>query len=151
MSPTPKKPCNRCKTALTTGALCAACEAKAKATNREKTRRYDKARGTTSERGYGTDWQKVRAVQLKQFPVCQCDRCREMGRVKPADTVHHIQSVERAPELRLDPDNLKSMAWECHEVEESRAVDHEFEDWKKWKEFSPTGGGRLQSLEPCGS
>jgi 5-methylcytosine-specific restriction enzyme A len=132
MSPTPKKPCNRCKTALTTGALCAACQEKADVISKEKTRRYDQARGTTTERGYGTDWQKVRAVQLREHPVCQCDRCREMGRVRPADTVHHIQPVERAPELRLDPGNLLSMGWGCHEAEEGRSRDKEYDEWVKW-------------------
>jgi len=64
-------------------------------------------------------------------PVCECHRCQAMGRHRPAKVVHHIVSIERAISLRLEMSNLKSMCWECHEVEEGRQKDREYERWKK--------------------
>lgn len=136
MSVTPKKPCRKCKRVLTRETYCPACELKLKALKKEKSQRYDTNRGTTTERGYGADWVKVRSIKLSQNPLCECNRCKEMGRILVADTVHHVEPVETHPELRLDIQNLESMSHRCHEVEERRAIDTEYEEWKKWKRLS---------------
>ena len=53
-----------------------------------------------------------------------------MGRKRPANVVHHKKPVETHPELRLDHSNFQSMAHDCHEVEEGRAIDREYEAFK---------------------
>jgi hypothetical protein len=56
-----------------------------------------------------------------------------MGRIIPvtkADPVHHILPVSAYPRLRLRLDNCESHSFHCHEVEEGRAIDHEYETWR---------------------
>lgn len=44
---------------------------------------YERARGSSSERGYGAKWREARAAFLKRHPTCkECDQ--------PATTVDHI-------------------------------------------------------------
>lgn len=76
-------------------------------------READKYRESATSRGYDWQWRKVRAVKLAQNPVCES--CGY-----PADTVHHIQPVEKYPDLRLAIDNLMSLCRECHEKIEKR-------------------------------
>ena len=91
-------------------------EAKEKA----KAQAYNESRGTTAERGYDFRWQKVRIqVKANGMWVCQCDRCKELGRVKAvtmSDPVHHIKPIDQYPGLRLSLSNLVSMTRRCHEV-----------------------------------
>ena len=106
-------------------------EAKEKA----KAQAYNESRGTTAERGYDFRWQKVR-IQAKEAGrwLCQCSRCVAMGRIKKvgkSDPVHHIKPVDKYPGLRLSLSNLVSMTRHCHEVEEGRAHDFEFERWER--------------------
>ena len=88
---------------------CEACAPYVKAKNK----RYDKARGNSGERGYDAAWRRVRIMKLARSPMCQCDECKE-NRL-PAVLVHHIMTISERPDLRLDPDNMLSMANECHE------------------------------------
>ena len=44
-------------------------------------------RGTTSEQGYGTTWQKTRKIHLLNHPLCE--DCKQQGIIKPANEVHH--------------------------------------------------------------
>ena len=101
--------------------------------NAVKRGKYDTSRGNTTARGYGGDWQKVRAAYLSLHPVCECGRCVEMGRKRPANVVHHIKAVETHPVLRLDEGNLKAMHTYCHECEHGRAIDREFNEWKMFR------------------
>lgn len=48
----------------------------------------------------------MRLAFLATHPWCQIDGCRHL-----ATDIHHVQSIEDAPERRLDPDNLMSL---CH-------------------------------------
>jgi 5-methylcytosine-specific restriction protein A len=79
-------------------------------------RPYDERRGSTAERGYGTDWRRLREVALRRdFHLCQ--RCLETkNRPTPATEVHHIVGIDIAPELRLDIDNTLSLCGPCHKL-----------------------------------
>lgn len=72
-------------------------------------RLFDDHRGNAASRGYDWRWAKVRKLKLAMNPVCEC------GCGQVADTVHHIQPIDRRPELRLAIDNLMALARECHE------------------------------------
>lgn len=109
---------------------------------------YDQHRGSSSSRGYDAAWQKLR-IQVKERDswLCVCNRCKEMGRIRPvtkSDPVHHILPVETHPHLRLDIRNCESHTFFCHEVEEGRARDKEYEAWKNMHE------GGIKSSQPTG-
>lgn len=135
MPDAPKKPCRSCKQVLTKETYCPVCFTKFQSRQKATRQQYDRRRGTTAGRGYDADWQKVRLERkvLAKY-LCECDRCKAMGRVRAvtmSDPVHHIKPVETHPHLRLDINNLRSHARICHEVEEGRARDLEYEQWKR--------------------
>ena len=72
----------------------------------------DKARGTSRQRGYSTQWDKVRAVKVMSDPICEM--CREQGRTTATALVHHIIPVSARPDLLLVMDNLQSLCVRCH-------------------------------------
>lgn len=49
------------------------------------TRRYDRERGSSAERGYGARWRKLRKMFLAEHPMCAVDGCG-----KAAGEVDHI-------------------------------------------------------------
>lgn len=56
-------------------------------------RRREQARGTSTERGYGSAWQKIRLAVLVEEPLCV--RCLAQGIVKPSEEVDHILPKSR--------------------------------------------------------
>ena len=69
-------------------------------------------RGHSKARGYGADWQRLRAVKLAQDPICEMRRlCQGDG----ATEVHHQRSIADAPHLRLSYANLMSVCGPCHD------------------------------------
>ena len=128
----PARPCLRCKKRHTNdGGYCDACMDRRQKTVKAQVSKYDGLRGSSAARGYGRDWQKVRRFKLSQNPLCECSRCKKMGRILVADTVHHIKPVETHPHLRLNIGNFMSMTSHCHEVEHGRAKDYEYQRWGK--------------------
>ena len=75
---------------------------------RQERKRYDKERGNFRERGYSSQWDKVRKFQLQQEPLCECGEA--------ATLVHHKLPVSERPDLLLAMDNLASMCRNCHEA-----------------------------------
>lgn len=94
----------------------------------EKTKRRPDNRDSSTDRGYDSEWRKVRAAKVKQSPLCE--RCLKVGKYVPIKmkvngsygVVHHIKPVEFFRELRLVMDNLESLCFECHEAEHGRMV-----------------------------
>jgi 5-methylcytosine-specific restriction protein A len=72
---------------------------------------YDRARGTTAERGYANGWQRVRSAKLVANPFCQI-RTHCHGAM--ATEVDHIIPIDQRPELRLEPSNLQSSCKACN-------------------------------------
>ena len=73
--------------------------------------RYDKERGTATERGYDSTWAKVRKIQLSQYPLCQ--RCEQGGVIRAAVLVHHVKRIADGGSV-LDQNNLLSVCADCH-------------------------------------
>jgi 5-methylcytosine-specific restriction enzyme A len=71
-------------------------------------------------RGYNGQWQKVRNIKISNDPLCE--QCINHGIDEIATIVHHIKSIEDAPELRLRYDNLMSLCTQCHEEIHGRLV-----------------------------
>lgn len=67
-----------------------------------------------------TRWRKLRLKKLQANPLCECDECKEHGKITPATEVHHIDPVEsvtthRAMEIKMfEYKNLMSVSHKCH-------------------------------------
>jgi 5-methylcytosine-specific restriction protein A len=85
---------------------------------KEKRTRAPDRRGSSTERGYDYQWQKLRLAKLRQDPLCA--DCLENGRTTGAEEVHHRAKVADEPQLRLDMDNLMSLCKPCHSVRTAR-------------------------------
>ena len=67
-------------------------------------------RGTTTEQGYGTTWQKVRLEHLSKHPLCVA--CGLRGIDRAANQVHHKVSLRQGGSN--EDDNLMSLCKSCH-------------------------------------
>jgi len=80
-------------------------------------------RASPSARGYDGDWREMRKLHLEAEPLCR--HCALRGIERRARVVDHVESVRTAPERRLDPANLQSLCFPCHNAKTNR-VDHGF-------------------------
>ena len=82
--------------------------------------RYSKPNSKYSMFYHTPEWRNARAIQLYDTPYCEV--CMRKGIYKQADMVHHSKYELRSPqgwEHRLDPDNLESICYACH-----NAIEH---------------------------
>lgn len=70
-------------------------------------------RKTTAEKGYGSRWQKARAVYLQSHPLCV--RCLAKGRYVKATVVDHIIPHRGDRKLFWDRDNWQALCKSCHD------------------------------------
>jgi 5-methylcytosine-specific restriction protein A len=100
------RPCSRpgCRKYAAKGSRC-----------QEHERAQDAARGTSTERGYGADWRKLRAAWLLEHPLCV--KCGIT-----ATDVDHVIAHRGDEALRLDPNNLQSFC-HAHHSEKTAAQD----------------------------
>jgi 5-methylcytosine-specific restriction endonuclease McrA len=70
---------------------------------------------SSTDRGYGADWRKVRAQVLAAEPLCRL--CRQ----RPAAEVDHIRPFHGlADPLRLAVSNLRPLCTPCHRTRTAR-------------------------------
>ena len=74
---------------------------------RDEARRYDQRRGSSSRRGYGARWRKLRGMILARQPYCQTEGCNEW-----ATEVDHIVSKRDGGTDRVE--NLQGLCKSCH-------------------------------------
>lgn len=74
----------------------------------------DERRETADQRGYDSQWRKIRLLLLAQQPICA--RCAEQGITTLAEDVHHIVPIRQDPSLRLAMSNLMPVCRQCHAV-----------------------------------
>jgi 5-methylcytosine-specific restriction protein A len=80
---------------------------------------WQQTRGTNKQRGYSTDWNKLRNAYIQEHPICE--RCEAKGHITEAKEVHHIEPFQGIDDpLRMDPNNLFSVCPSCH-----RKLEHE--------------------------
>lgn len=77
----------------------------------ERKRRTQSA--TTSARGYGYDWQRLRSVWMNAEPR-YCVLCARKGLIVAATVVDHIIPHAGDDKLRLDWNNLQGLCVRCH-------------------------------------
>lgn len=68
------------------------------------------SRGTTTQQGYGTTWQKVRLEHLSKHPLCVA--CGLRGIDRAANQVHHKVALRRGGSN--ESDNLQSLCSSHH-------------------------------------
>lgn len=64
------------------------CNVCGKTRRRQLDREYDSKRGSSTDRGYGSNWRRTRAMFLRRYPLCE--DCLFEGRTEAATEVHHI-------------------------------------------------------------
>ena len=89
---------------------------------RQEEERYEKGRGSASERGYDANWHKVSAMHLREFPLCA--ECEKQGRIIAATMTHHIRRIVDGGD-KLAWDNLMSLCEACH------GIIHKKDRWRK--------------------
>lgn len=103
----PKRPCNQ--------PGCAALVENARFCDTHR-RALAAARGTTKERGYAGNWPKLRAMVLREEPLCR--NCLEEGKTTSASEVDHIIPKARGgSEYRI---NLQALCKPCHSAKTLR-------------------------------
>lgn len=118
-----KRLCPKCHTRLINpeDKICSVCsrikreEPKGFNLPNKKKRVYPK-RGKTSERGYGTSWQRLRKVVLKRDGGL-CQICLMNNRITDAEEIHHIKPLKQGGDNKLS--NLISVCRRCHALLES--------------------------------
>jgi len=74
---------------------------------------------SSTARGYGADWRRVRERVLAIEPLCR--ECDKQGRVTVATEVDHIDPFEGVDDpRRLDPENLRPLCTPCHRARTAR-------------------------------
>lgn len=77
-------------------------------------RQADARRGSASERGYSSAWQRARAAYLNSHPLCV--RCAALGMDEEATVVDHIKPHRGDKVLFWDHDNWQALCKPCHDV-----------------------------------
>jgi 5-methylcytosine-specific restriction protein A len=77
------------------------------------TKRSDKQRGTSTQRGYDYRWQQFRITYLAQHPLCV--DCEAEGIVSAARDIHHTRKLSEHPESKYDEDTLMPLCKRHHD------------------------------------
>lgn len=79
----------------------------------------DRYRGSSTSRGYDSDWRNARDWHIGEHPLCA--ECERQGIVKAGEHVDHIIPFRGIEDpLRLDADNLQTLCRECHSRKTAR-------------------------------
>lgn len=68
-------------------------------------------------------WRKVSKLKRELNPLCECDECEALGRVRTADVADHTRGLQYLLDNGLDPydlKELKSMNHQCHNKKSGR-------------------------------
>jgi 5-methylcytosine-specific restriction enzyme A len=79
-----------------------------------QTHRPGEQRGSSTQRGYDSVWERFRAWFVRRHPICA-----DCG-IKPAKEVHHVRKLRDHPELRLAENNCMGLCKACHAIRTAR-------------------------------
>jgi len=81
-------------------------------------KRIDKARGSSTERGYDSKWRTARAGFLRKHPLCAA--CERINRTAAASVVDHITPHKGDKDLFWDRANWQPLCKPCHDRKTAR-------------------------------
>lgn len=84
-------------------------------TREQRKAEADQKRGTTAQRGYDGDWQKLSREYRAQHPFCECALHKGQDERALSQVVDHRESIALRPDLRLEWSNLRAMTKACHD------------------------------------
>lgn len=107
----PKRPCTYpgCPE-LTDGGRC-------EKHRKQNQKEIDARRGSSSARGYGARWQKLREIVLSRDKYL-CQECKKLGRLALASDVDHI--IPKSKGGIDEMENLQSLCHRCHSSKTAR-------------------------------
>ena len=73
---------------------------------------YQARRGTSSQRGYGSNWRKLRKIFLNANPICKDPYGLHPDQVVATNEVDHILPRERGG--TDETSNLQALCKQCH-------------------------------------
>ena len=76
-------------------------------------RYYDARRGTTKQRRYDSDWERI-AQQRRDLDCYLCQDCLKEGLIRASNLVDHILPIHIRPDWRLEIDNTQVLCRDCH-------------------------------------
>lgn len=71
-------------------------------------------RGSADDRGYDSEWRRLRGWHAKREPLCR--ECYFRGRLNKVEIVNHTVPIRHRPERRLDKSNLSSVCKAHHDT-----------------------------------
>jgi 5-methylcytosine-specific restriction enzyme A len=74
---------------------------------------YDRQRGSSVDRGYDSDWERV-AEQRRHLDCYLCQACLAEGLVTASSIVDHIIPIHVRPDWRLEIGNTQVICHPCH-------------------------------------
>ena len=80
----------------------------------EHERRYDKARGSATKRGYDKKWSDFSERYRKHPDHALCVDCRAEKHLEPTTQVHHLIPPEVRPDLKYAAENLVPLCLAHH-------------------------------------
>jgi 5-methylcytosine-specific restriction protein A len=83
-------------------------------------RESETQRGHSAERGYNWRWRKASERYRREHPLCMCDECAALGRVRASQVVDHIVPHKGDPALFWDETNWQAMSKVCHDRKTAR-------------------------------
>lgn len=108
----PRKPCRICGQ-LSNGAYCEKHQRKKQEEVKFERIKYDKERGTSASRGYGSRWSKTAKLYREKNPLCVM--CEAKGKLTIAQCVDHIiPVVDKNDLLFWDESNWQSLCLSHH-------------------------------------
>ena len=92
---------------------------------------HGRRKASPAARGYDWTWQKLSKRFRKSHPLCE--RCKEVGKLKPVDIVDHVVPISEDWSRRLDETNLMSL---CHQHHREKTA----KDDRRRNAAIPAGG-----------
>lgn len=77
-----------------------------------KDKQFERERGSSAARGYGSAWRKARIVYLSLNPLCV--GCLQNGISTSANVVDHVTPHRGDAQLFWDQNNWQSLCASCH-------------------------------------
>ncbi len=90
--------------------------------HRSERTRYDRERGSSTERGYDSRWRRYSKQRLREHPLCE--ECQRQGRLTAAAVTDHIIPHRGDMTLFWDAANHESKCIACHNRKSATEVIH---------------------------